>query len=291
MVVIDVHKAAALATKSLSTMLGQMPKGLQGHVEGPAGQQGQHQRLQQVREVPRRPGRADGVAVPRALQELDGLLEPAEGRQGHAITTTTTQYQKMLGGMTGAAVAMQIAGKYAKENARNVREVGKAALEAGSDVLGWNKTQDTLSAKMDRAKASLQVLAVEIGTALIPASRRSSTRSAAPSNGSPTSITTAGRVGTAMRGIGAALGGAAIGAAVGTLTANSSTAVKAIGVLGSAAAGAAIGFGAGGPLGAAIGGIAGRSDGARHPVLRRRPCSEGCGRSHGRLHERDPRRQ
>jgi hypothetical protein len=257
-----------------------------------------------------------GQVGPMALQFLAlyknsmGFSNQLKAGKG-AITTTTTQYQKMLGGMTGAAVAMQIAGKYAKENARNVREVGKAALEPGSDVLGWNKTQETLSAKMDRAKASLQVLAVEIGTALIPAITKivDKVRGAVEwfSNLSGTqkkiavwaagvaiaigplftigsklitlgsaigrfagttasnlaylggaSITTASRVGTAMRGISAALGGAAIGAAVGTLTANSSTAVKAIGVLGSAAAGAAIGFGAGGPLGAAIGGITGR---------------------------------
>ena len=64
-------------------------------------------------------------------------------------------------------------------------------------------------------------------------------------------------VASGMGKINAALGGAAVGLAVGSLTRNASTSTKWLGALGSAAAGAAIGFGAGGPLGAAIGGVAG----------------------------------
>lgn len=168
LVVVDIHKAAALATKSLNSMLGDMNGKLEnqsrGLLKGTTG-------ISEYTKYAKKLGGAQGAS---ALQFL-ALYKNSLGfsnqlRSGKGtLTTTVQQYQKMLGGMTGAAVAMQIAGKYAKDNARNVREVGKAALEAGTDVLGWNKTQETLSVKMDKAKASLQVMAVEIGTALIPA--------------------------------------------------------------------------------------------------------------------------
>lgn len=309
MVTSDVHKAAALATKSLNEEMGTFSGKLKAQSAGLlAGKVGISDYTKYAKSL-------GGAAGAGALQFLSlyknslGFSNQLKSGQG-TVTTSTQQMQKMFGGMTGASVAMQIAGKYAKQTADNTRDVGKVALEAGSDVLGWNKTQDTLSVKMDKAKASLQVMAVEIGTALIPTVTKmvgvvrdgvdwfehlSGTQKevlgwgVGVMAGLGPLMTIGGRLALVGRGINgfvsgttrqltrlagvseeraatislsmsrvsAALGGAGIGLAIGTMTKNASTGAKALGLLGSTAAGAAIGFGAGGGVGALIGGAAG----------------------------------
>jgi TP901 family phage tail tape measure protein len=168
MVVIDVHKAAALATKSLGTELGTMSGKLKDQSAGLLNGK------TSIKQYTKDAKNLGGTAGASALQFL-ALYKSSMGfsdqlRSGKGTyTTTVAALQKMLGGITGAGVAMQLGGQYAGQFSTNTKAIGKAALEAGSDVLGWNKTQDTLAVKMDKAKASLQVLAVEIGTALIPA--------------------------------------------------------------------------------------------------------------------------
>jgi TP901 family phage tail tape measure protein len=168
MVVVDVHKAAKLATQSLSTELGTFTGKLKDQSAGLLNGK------TSIKNYTKDAKALGGTAGASALQFL-ALYKSSMGfsdqlRSGKGTyTTTVAALQKMLGGITGAGVAMQLGGKYAGQFSDNTKAIGKAALEAGSDVLGWNKTQDTLAVKMDKAKASLQVLAVEIGTALIPA--------------------------------------------------------------------------------------------------------------------------
>lgn len=91
-------------------------------------------------------------------------------KSGNSTTKTlAATLQKALGGVTGMRVALMLSGQSASMFARSTEEVKKAATATKGDVLGWATTQDTLAVKMDKAKASLQVMAVEIGTALIPA--------------------------------------------------------------------------------------------------------------------------
>lgn len=90
-------------------------------------------------------------------------------RQGAPAAQTFAGYlNQVMGGATGLNTALQLGGENMAYFKTATDAVGKAALATGSDVLGWNKTQDTLAVKMDKAKASIQVMAVEIGTALIP---------------------------------------------------------------------------------------------------------------------------
>lgn len=90
-------------------------------------------------------------------------------KAGNPAAQTFAGYLKqVMGGATGLNTALQLGGENMAYFQSATKAVGKAALDTGSDVLGWNKTQDTLAVKMDKAKASIQVLAVEIGTALIP---------------------------------------------------------------------------------------------------------------------------
>lgn len=168
MVTVDITKAATLAQKSLRQEMGTFGAPLR------AQSQGLLRGTVSIKDYTKYAKDLGGQAGAGALQFL-ALYKSALGfnnqlRNGKGVVSTTTdQYRKLLGGFTAASVAMQIAGKYAADNARNVREIGKAAHETTGDVLGWDKTQETLSVKMAKAKAALQVLSVEIGSALIPA--------------------------------------------------------------------------------------------------------------------------
>lgn len=306
MVVVKAFKQAQLATGSLQTELKAMPASLaKVSKEFDTGKMSYKDYNTYVKSLGGQQyvlGK-NFLATESTAKGFNNALKNGNGD----VRTAASTLQKMLGGVTGMRVALMLGGPSAKQFASNVKEVGKAALNSGADVLGWNKTSDTLAVKMDKAKASLQVFAVEIGTALIPAvskivggltsavqwfSNLSGTQKkiAAWSAGVLFALgpilTIGGRLVTVGKGLGAfagaagsafaritggsrtmaatvsrsmmsGLAGAGIGLAVGSLTKNSSTAVKAFGAIGSAAAGAAIGFGVGGPLGAALGGIGG----------------------------------
>ncbi len=86
-----------------------------------------------------------------------------------AATTFAAYLTKVMGGATGLNTALQLGGENMAYFKTATADIAKAAQGAGGDVLGWAKTQDTLAVKMDKAKANLQVFAVELGTALIPA--------------------------------------------------------------------------------------------------------------------------
>jgi uncharacterized protein (DUF302 family) len=107
----------------------------------------------------------DFITTTRASKGFNNQLKSGDAD----VRTTAKALQQMLGGVTGMRTALMLSGNSAKQFASNVQQVQKASLEAGADVLGWNKTQETLAVKTDKAKASLQVLAVEVGDSLLPA--------------------------------------------------------------------------------------------------------------------------
>ena len=84
------------------------------------------------------------------------------------VQSTAKALQQMLGGATGLNVALMLGGTSAGQFRSNVDQVSKAAKTAGSDVLGWAETQDTLAVKLDKAKVAAQVLAVNVGGTVIP---------------------------------------------------------------------------------------------------------------------------
>jgi TP901 family phage tail tape measure protein len=316
LVVVDTFKHAALATSSLNKMLSTMSDTVKTNSEGLLhGKVGISDYTKFAKSMGGQAGASalQFLALYKSSLGFSNLIKTGKGN----VSTYAATLQKMLGGVTGMNTALQLSGQSAGTFHRNAKAIAKVALEAGSNVLGWSQVSQTLSVKMDKAKASLQVMAVEIGTALIPAVSKiagavsgavhwfdelSGTQKkilgwslgimagigpllsigsrfvllgrslggftagigTAFSKLAGLSEGAAGRVNVAMRGVAAAIGGAAIGTAVGTLTQNASTGVQALGVLGSAAAGAALGFGAGGPWGALIGGIAGAGSALIH---------------------------
>jgi TP901 family phage tail tape measure protein len=168
LIVTSAFKQAATASKSLQTELNAMPPSLRK----------QAQAFDSGKESYK-----DFYAFAKSLggqqyQMAKGFINTESQAKGFnnqlksgnsTVRTLATTLQKSLGGVTGMRVALMLSGASASTFAADVKSVGEAAGETKGDVLGWAKTQDTLAVKMDKAKASLQVMAVEIGTALIPA--------------------------------------------------------------------------------------------------------------------------
>ena len=74
----------------------------------------------------------------------------------------------MTGGSTGLQVALLLGGAHMKDFAANAKAIQFAADHAGISVNGWSKIQGDLDQQLDVAKTSVENLAIEFGSALLP---------------------------------------------------------------------------------------------------------------------------
>jgi TP901 family phage tail tape measure protein len=88
---------------------------------------------------------------------------------GPATQTFTDALKKMSGGAIGLNTVLQITGESAAGNAERIKKVGESFHHNSKEVEGWKQTSKLLSVQMDRVKAQVQVLAIDLGTKLIPA--------------------------------------------------------------------------------------------------------------------------
>lgn len=168
LVVVDTFKKSQSATADLQTMIQSMPKDLgnlsKGLLSGAVS-------IKTYQSDAKALGGAAGASALQFLSLYKGskgfndLLKSGQPAQ----RTAAAQLRDMLGGATGLNAALQLGGHSAKYFSDASASVAKAAQGAGADVLGWSRTQGLFSTKVDQAKANLQVMAVEIGTALLPA--------------------------------------------------------------------------------------------------------------------------
>lgn len=167
MIVVDAFKKSQLASKSLNTELNAMPKGLanisKAFADGKLSYKTYYADVKDLGGKQYELGK-NFITTMQAAKGFNNILKSGKGDQ----QTAATELKNMLGGVTGMRAALMLGGTSAKQFSDNVKKVGKAAIDAGSDVLGWNKTSSTLAVKMDKAKASLEVVGLEIGTKLIP---------------------------------------------------------------------------------------------------------------------------
>lgn len=114
------------------------------------------------------------VASQPALRNFKVLVDRSRGfsrelkNGGPASQTFTDALKKMSGGAIGLNTILQITGESAAGNAERIKKVGESFHHNTKDVEGWKVTAGLLNVQMDRVKATAQVLAIEIGTKLIP---------------------------------------------------------------------------------------------------------------------------
>jgi TP901 family phage tail tape measure protein len=87
---------------------------------------------------------------------------------GPAADTYTSAIKKMTGGAIGLNTTLQLTGENATGFKERVGKVGDSFNHASKNVEGWDATQKLFNVQMAKAKQTIQVLAIEIGTKLIP---------------------------------------------------------------------------------------------------------------------------
>lgn len=87
---------------------------------------------------------------------------------GPDVQTFTDALKKMSGGAIGLNTILQLTGESAAGNADRIAKVGKSFNDSGKDVEGWKITSQLLSVQLDKIKQQFIVMAINIGTKLIP---------------------------------------------------------------------------------------------------------------------------
>jgi TP901 family phage tail tape measure protein len=114
------------------------------------------------------------VSAAPALRNFKVLVDRSRGfsrelKNGSpASQTFTDALKKMSGGAIGLNTILQITGESAQGNAERIKKVGESFHNNSKDVEGWKVTSGLLNVQLDRMKAQFQVLAIDIGTKLIP---------------------------------------------------------------------------------------------------------------------------
>lgn len=89
-------------------------------------------------------------------------------RGGPAATTYTDAIKKMTGGAIGLNTTLQLTGENTDGFKDRVHKVGESFNHASKDVEGWDATQKLFNVQLAKAKQTVQVLAIEVGTKLLP---------------------------------------------------------------------------------------------------------------------------
>lgn len=168
MIVTSTAKDAALAMQSLNQMLGAMSPQLaalsQQYLSNKVS-------LTDYRKAVRDMGgtsAAQGLEFLSLAQSAQGFSDQLRRGQG-TVRTSTTELQKMLGGMTGMKTALMLGGENAKQFGNSVRYIGTQGKKAGSDIATWGMTQKTLTQQISETKMMVEVAATDLGEKLIPA--------------------------------------------------------------------------------------------------------------------------
>jgi phage-related protein len=115
-----------------------------------------------------------GVAVTPMMKNFTTLVNRSKGFSrelksgGPAAKTYTDALKKMAGGAIGLNTILQVTGESAEGNKERVQKIGESFHNSSKDVEGWKITAGLLNVQLDRIKARFQVLAIELGTKLIP---------------------------------------------------------------------------------------------------------------------------
>ena len=89
-------------------------------------------------------------------------------RGGPAAQTYTEAMRKMLGGAIGLNTALQLTGENTDAYKERVEKIRKSYEHATKNVEGWDQTQKLFNVRLAKAKQAISVLAIEIGSKLIP---------------------------------------------------------------------------------------------------------------------------
>jgi hypothetical protein len=88
-----------------------------------------------------------------------------------AAETFNAAMKKIMGGAVGLNTALMLGGDNMAGFKKTADEVGAAGRKGGADIQNWDKIQSTFNQQLKETKASAHVVAIEFGTALLPAAK------------------------------------------------------------------------------------------------------------------------
>jgi len=104
-----------------------------------------------------------------------GMYSAADGftnslKNGSPQAQSYTQALKAVtGDSTGLNTALMLTGENSLAASTNIDKISKATSDAQGNVKGWGEIQGTFNQKMDEFKAAVHTVAIDIGSALLPA--------------------------------------------------------------------------------------------------------------------------
>ncbi|MGR3875813.1 phage tail tape measure protein (plasmid) [Streptomyces graminifolii] len=104
----------------------------------------------------------------RTLYKQSHGFSDALKRGGPAADTYSAAIKKMTGGSIGLNTTLQLTGESTDAVKERVKKVGESFHNSSKDVEGWKETSKLLNVQMAQLKQKAEVLAINIGTKLIP---------------------------------------------------------------------------------------------------------------------------
>ncbi|MFE5140304.1 phage tail tape measure protein [Streptomyces fagopyri] len=156
-----------LAAADADEMVRSMPKSIQGLAKSyDSGKLSLADWRKELKGLP--PEQANLLSQYATLKNKTNGFSAELKRGGPAAQTYTDAMGKMLGGAIGLNTALQLTGENTEAYNDRVKKIRGSYQHATKDVEGWDSTQKLFNVRLAKAKQAVAVLAIEIGTKLIP---------------------------------------------------------------------------------------------------------------------------
>lgn len=166
-VLVDTMMKSQTATADLQVMLGKMPASLrtlaQGFLDGQVSMKDYRVGIRDLGAS----GYAQGTQFLSLATQVKGYNAQIKAG-GPAAQTAAAALKNIMGGAQGLNTALMLGGENMAYFNTATKAVAAAGKQTGANISTWAKTQATLSVQLDKAREMVQVLAIQIGTKLIP---------------------------------------------------------------------------------------------------------------------------
>ncbi|MCI3277659.1 phage tail tape measure protein [Streptomyces cylindrosporus] len=166
-ILLNTFNTSKQAAKDADIMIRSMPKSIQGLARSyDSGKLSLADWRKELKGLP--PEQANLLSQYATLQNKSKGFNDALKRGGPAATTYTDAIRKMTGGAIGLNTTLQLTGESSDDFKERVRKVGESFHNGSKDVEGWKETSKLLNVQLAQTKQKAEVLAIEIGSKLIP---------------------------------------------------------------------------------------------------------------------------
>jgi TP901 family phage tail tape measure protein len=168
LVVVNAFKKSQTAGQDLQTMLTKMPANLkslsEGFLNGTVSAKDYRNGFRDLGSA----GYAMGTQFLSLSTTANGFNDLIKSGQPQALTFAS-YLKNITGGATGMNTALQLTGGSAAYFNNAIDDINKSAQTSGKDINTWAITQQNATVKLGQLRAAGEVLAVNLGNAVLPA--------------------------------------------------------------------------------------------------------------------------